>query len=688
MDRMLIAQDTGQERYALAIDRIRRIPEENTTPEPYRDFFLRTAHFILLIDEIREDGPLMLAEGRTGEEWAALNRKLYEDILPDNYACSYGNPDYAVQKLGEGYGQLLSFLYAEIRGMIGYVFEGKSDYVTMFAELFIEIYNCFEADELPKEKELGDILYWFMSDNSDILAADRILEQIDPKRSPAVKLIENADLDDLSYLYRFGEYVSENELQTAEHLNSLSEEEIQAMADTFTEGYRIGFVRGGKDLSIKSTVNIRYNLGFERVVRAAIKNFGRLGLEPVIYRAAQGSMNRRQQHRIGYTGAIANKQYDYDHKDDNVLYLDKKFIERKLSVIRTTYEDHKELAAGFAGPAVMEIFGETPFTPETKSTALSLSDKQQKLSVYYDSQSGQITNEYIHGEERSFTIIAYPIPEIGKDYKEIFDEVVKINTLDYELYERIQQALIDTLDQAEYVHIKGGGVNCTDLKVSMQKLSDPEHQTNFENCVADVNIPVGEVFTSPELQGTDGILYVSQVYLNELKYDKLKIELKDGRVSGYTCGNFEKEEENRKYIRENILYNHESLPIGEFAIGTNTTAYVMAEKYGIASRLPILIAEKMGPHFALGDTCYSWSEDNKVYNPDGKEIMAKDNECSVLRKTDVSRAYFNCHTDITIPYEELAFIRAVKRNEEEISIIENGRFVLPGTEELNRPFGK
>ena len=333
MDRMLIAQDTGQERYALAIDRIRRIPEENTTPEPYRDFFLRTAHFILLIDEIREDGPLMLSEGRTGEEWAALNRKLYEDILPDNYACSYGNPDYAVQKLGEGYGQLLSFLYAEIRGMIGYVFEGKSDYVTMFAELFIEIYNCFEADELPKEKELGDILYWFMSDNSDILAADRILEQIDPKRSPAVKLIENADLDDLSYLYRLGEYVSENELQTAEHLNSLSEEEIQAMADTFTEGYRIGFVRGGKDLSIKSTVNIRYNLGFERVVRAAIKNFSRLGLEPVIYRAAQGSMNRRQQHRIGYTGAIANKQYDYDHKDDNALYLDKKFIERKLSVI-------------------------------------------------------------------------------------------------------------------------------------------------------------------------------------------------------------------------------------------------------------------------------------------------------------------------------------------------------------------
>ena len=108
-----------------------------------------------------------------------------------------------------------------------------------------------------------------------------------------------------------------------------------------------------------------------------------------------------------------------------------------------------------------------------------------------------------------------------------------------------------------------------------------------------------------------------------------------------------------KFIRNNVLFNHETLPLGEFAIGTNTTAYMAAKRYGIGPKLPILIAEKMGPHFAVGDTCFSWSEDNPTYNPDGKRIMAKDNECSVLRKEDVSKAYFNCHTDITIPYDEL-----------------------------------
>ena len=113
---------------------------------------------------------------------------------------------------------------------------------------------------------------------------------------------------------------------------------------------------------------------------------------------------------------------------------------------------------------------------------------------------------------------------------------------------------------------------------------------------------------------------------------------------------------------------------------------MMAKKYRIGAKLPILIAEKMGPHFAVGDTCYSWSEETSTYNSDGKRITAKDNECSILRKEDVSKAYFNCHTDITIPYDELGYIRVNRRDSSSCSIIENGRFVLPGTEELNRPF--
>ena len=138
-----------------------------------------------------------------------------------------------------------------------------------------------------------------------------------------------------------------------------------------------------------------------------------------------------------------------------------------------------------------------------------------------------------------------------------------------------------------------------------------------------------------------------------------------------------------KYMKENILFNHETLPLGEFAIGTNTTAYKMAKTYDIADKLPILIAEKMGPHFAVGDTCYTWAEDTKVYNPDGKEIVARDNEIVEKRHENPAESYFDCHTDITIPYDELDSIHEETKDGNWIPVILDGKFVVPGTEILN-----
>ena len=260
-----------------------------------------------------------------------------------------------------------------------------------------------------------------------------------------------------------------------------------------------------------------------------------------------------------------------------------------------------------------------------------------------------------------------------------------MNTLDYMLYRDVQQKMIDVLDMADYCEVKGCGENRTDLRVNLWKLKNPEKETIFENCVADINIPVGEVFTTPVLEGTNGLLHVTRVYLEGLEYKNLAITFKEGMIADYTCTNFETEEENRNFIKENVLFRQETLPMGEFAIGTNTTAYASARRLGVEAKLPILIAEKTGPHFAVGDTCYSHSEELTVHNPDGKEIVAKDNSRSLLRTTNPGEAYFNCHTDITIPYDELGELTAVKKDGTRIPIILNGRFVLPGTESLNEP---
>ena len=673
------------ERYMLSVERIRSITEEETTEAEYRTYFRKVAEFILQIDEIHKRMERKSFWECSLEELKEENKAIYADITEPNYETSYANPQYAVSWFGEEIGRFLSFLYAEIRGEIAYVYEQKVEYLAICNELFIEIYNCFEESKTPDYRELKEIVYWYASDYCDVFVADRIEEQLNPKCSFATEIVMQSDLQDLRYLYQYGEYVSENEWKTAEHLNMLPQETIDKMAEVYTEGYRVGFVNAGIDLSKKSVVNIRYTLGFERVIKKAIENFEKMGLKPTIYRAAVSVLTKRQHYKVGYYGAIANKQYEYDHRQDQGLFLDKKFMERKLDVMKNTYEKYKELAGEHAGPAVMEIFGEEPFAPVQKPEAVTLTEKQEKLSVLFDSKSGQLTNQYIKGDERSFTIVAYPVPEIGEQYKEIFDEVIRINTLDAEVYRNVQQTLIDALDQGEYVHILGKGKNETDLKVQLYQLSDPSKETIFENCVADVNIPVGEVFTSPVLEGTNGVLHVSKVYLNELQYRDLKMTFADGKIQEYTCGNFEEEEEGKRYIKSNILHNHETLPLGEFAIGTNTTAYVVAKKYQIEDKMPILIAEKMGPHFAVGDTCYSWSEENKLYNPNGKEIVAKDNSISILRKEDVSKAYFQCHTDITIPYEELEEISVVTHTGERITLLKDGKFVLAGTELLNEP---
>lgn len=677
------------ERYELAAERVRGIKWETNgggcvVPEQMRDYFAKVSSYLVQMMDTYEAVDTGSFYELSLEELQQRNRELYQDILPENYDTSYANPAYAAEKLGNEFGRYLCALYGELREILVYVFEKRLFFLVTGLELFIEIYDLME-DENCEPHEVRNAIYYYVSDYADMTIADRTEMMLDSEHCFARSLIETADLDDLRYLYYFGEYIGDNEIGTARHLGEMEEARIEEMASTYTEGYRNGFALYRIDLSCKKTVNIRYRLGFERMIRAAVRQFRRMGLETTMYRAVGNLIYRNGRGiKVGYSSGGANPQYDYDHRFDEALIFGKALADRKLAQQRCAYEECRELAAAFAGPAVIEVFGEDPFVPVAKKQAAAYTEKQRKQKLEYQSAASLLSNEFIPGDQVSFTIIAYPVPEIGRDYGEIFDETVRVNTLDSTQYGVIQQKLIDALDQGEYVTVTGRGDNRTSLTVALHPLEDPEHQTDFENCLADVNIPLGEVFTSPKLEGTHGTLHVTEVYLNELKYENLTLEIKDGTVTDYICTNFGTEQENKAYIEENLLFQHPTLPMGEFAIGTNTTAYAMGQKYGISHLLPILIAEKTGPHFAFGDTCFSHEEELVTYNPDGKQMMAKENCFSAMRHTEPSKAYFNCHTDVTIPYHELGDIIVHCRDGREIVLIQKGRFVLEGTEELNR----
>ena len=180
----------------------------------------------------------------------------------------------------------------------------------------------------------------------------RIREGVDPELDFATDIILNSDLSDLRYLYRYGEFVSENETGVAEFLNSLSQEEIDKMASTYTEGYRIGFITGRKDITKKKTVNIRYSLGFERMVKAAILQFEKMGLKPVIYRHATHAVNKKRHSTCGLYRRRCQSVVRLRSSSGQCTVLDGDFVQRKLRAMQTSYEKYRELAGGTWRPGL------------------------------------------------------------------------------------------------------------------------------------------------------------------------------------------------------------------------------------------------------------------------------------------------------------------------------------------------
>lgn len=655
------------------------------------EFFANRARYLVFVERIchtLENG----IENVDLETLRRVNREGFVECLPENYSKSYANPEYIYnclekildEKKCEKLTGVLSFLYAEIQALYNRAFVGDEFTLTIVSQLFLECFGiAFEDEDIDnKIKFLKESIYYYVSDYADEWAEMKVRQSLEASENYFVKIIMESDFSKEDYLYKYGEYVSEQEIKISRYLQELGDETLELMADNFVEAYVNGFKNNNLDLSVKETVNLRYNIGFEPVMKIVVNKLLARNLEPVIYQAPVLALEKKVS-PVGVHGLFANPQYEYDHKFDKAVFLDKELLDKLLVHYEKYYRHYEDKARVYAGPMLLEVFGEEEFACENHKGCNKLSDRQNKLFNEFTTNFNIMVNDYVHLDTTSFSIVAYPIPAIGDKFEEIFAQTVKINTLDTAEYEKIQLLLIDCMDKGEYIHILGGNGNKTDLKVALSKIQNPEKETRFENCLADVNIPLGEVFTSPKLQGTEGVLHVKKVYLNGLMYKDFNISFENGMITEYSCDNFRDKAKNKEYVKENVLHGFDSLPIGEFAIGTNTIAYSMGKKYDIFGKLPILIAEKCGPHFAVGDTCYKMSEDVKTFNSNGKEIIAKDNEVSLLRKTDITKAYFGCHTDITIPYEELECIKVVMRDGSSVDIIKNGKFTLEGSEKLN-----
>ncbi len=643
---------------------------EITLQNPYHEFF--NAYRLIVLQawafaQKLEQDPLFkkipLGELRQ------INTDYYTSLDPKaGYENSLANPDYAVKLYGDKMGAFLSAAFSRAYSSRHFLLMGHYPALEITLNLF---FRFLENADNPDYEAWLAIYRDETGRDLEFMTKASLAMRFSSQQDYYYKIVRDADLDDIRYLYRYGVYLTEHDIKMADFIRNYPPQELAAIARFLVQSWVDGFVRAKKDYTKKKYANLMIPVGMEALGRLVIDELNAIGIQALV--------------PLPHTMGI-NRQYHYDHRYDNALSLNREYMEKSLSAMESGLEDLKDIIALQAGPLYVELFGEVPFSPQSKSTGLKLSEEQQKLSQEHGARHGQLYYKYYKRDEASFTIIAFPSTEIGENFPEIFADTLKINLLDSNHYAKIQQHIIDVLDTADYVHVKGKPGNDTDIKVQMHKLKNPDLETLFENCVADVNIPVGEVFTSPVLKGTTGTLHVEDIYLNGLRFFNLRVHFEDGWVKDYSCTNYDDPIEAKNYVHENLLLPHKTLPIGEFAIGTNTTAYQIAKKHDIMSLLPILIIEKMGPHFAIGDTCFSHEED--APHPsfvNGKEMIAVENEHSATRKTDPVNAYLMAHLDITLPYEMLKVISAVHIDGTSTDIIRDGRFVVPGTEELNIP---
>ena len=522
-----------EERIALAKERIASFPEP-LKDQTLRDYFSVLKSFIMRAEQERKE----LKRNRT------VNEELFRDLEEARYPSSWLNPSFAVKKAGSS-GQLLAVWYAEALSLAASIYEKKTEYTAAVLETTIQIFNVFEQDDIAdKEKAVRDVIYDYLYDYAPMMAGDYLSANCDPGCRFAYDILMNADLTDTgenSWLYSYGERITKEELEAAGLLAKLPEEVIEKMAEAYTGGYIRGFAMTGKDIRKKSAVLCYFPLGFDRFMRAAVRQFEKAGLKVILNRQPVHLINARFSGnvRVGFYGA-SNPQYAFDHREDLALFWGDKLKACRLQAQAAACARMKEKLAQLSGHACVEVFGEPVFTPVQKPEAPVFSEHQLEVNRAYLEQYHELMQDFTPEEETSFTIIAWPVPSVaeafagktGMDpfeaYREIFMKLVEINTLPADRWEKIQQHLIDALDRAEYVEVKGRGENETNMKVMLHTLRDPASETNFENCLSDVNIPAGEVFTTPVLTGTTGLLHVGHVYIGGYLFRDLKIRFENG----------------------------------------------------------------------------------------------------------------------------------------------------------------
>lgn len=468
--------------------------------------------------------------------------------------------------------------------------------------------------------------------------------------NPYEKVLRSSNASVSDWIHNYDFSVTEEEERMAEFCYSYPADRMKQMGEHIVEALLHGFISQSREINGRKRVRLNYQVGMEALAKYVVEGLENRGFIPIIMEP--GSKNK-----------VMEPLKVEDISDEQLLEWHKEAYQLYETELRDT-----------CGMIRVGTFG------QKNENGPQLTKEQLKTLQRIRICDWKVESEYIKPSELSFCSVVFPEQSVGECFDKLFEEFMEMNIEESEPFERIQQVLIDAMDLCECIHIKGYKGNETDLYVKMPKISNPEKETNFLNCGGDLNIPYGEVFTTPALEGTTGLFNVKDVFLQGKYYHNLKLRFEDGMVVDYSSE--VDGVETKSFVDEGLLQPYSTISMGEFAIGTNTRAFSICHRYNLDAIVPILIYEKTGPHIAIGDPCFKGAEEAPVYNLyDKKEMIARANT-RTSDKTNDDR-YYQRHIDITIPYNQTEELSGLTAEGEKIVIIKNGKFVLPGAEKLN-----
>lgn len=147
------------ERYELTMERIARIKEEHILPTVWDEYFGTVALFLEKVGKCHDASEVQQSE------------------------ISYRNLAYTTQLFGNEYGTLLTAVAEEMYSLVALVHKGNTEEVVIRPELFVELYSACvcewqDSGRLPEYKTLKEIVYWYVSDYSDITMERQFQEKL------------------------------------------------------------------------------------------------------------------------------------------------------------------------------------------------------------------------------------------------------------------------------------------------------------------------------------------------------------------------------------------------------------------------------------------------------------------------------------------------------------------------------